>query len=87
MRDSSVTILNPFKLVKILSKIYVHLLIILAPVSEYIDTSNEDEKKCRHANCLCDMEMVRCMKHYKDEINTDNILYQQCDVKGKIFVP
>ncbi|XP_078352601.1 uncharacterized protein LOC144637412 [Oculina patagonica] len=56
-----------------------------APLSAYTDTSNEDEKKCRHAVCLCDMEMVRCMKHYKNVINTDNILSQQCTIKGGTF--
>ncbi|XP_078352609.1 uncharacterized protein LOC144637420 [Oculina patagonica] len=44
-----------------------------SPLSAYTDTSNEDEKKCRHAGCLCDMEMVRCMKHYKDSFNSDNV--------------
>ncbi|XP_078352608.1 uncharacterized protein LOC144637418 isoform X2 [Oculina patagonica] len=43
-----------------------------SPVSEY-RTRKVAEKKCRHAVCLCDMEMVRCMKHYKDSFNSDNI--------------
>ena len=45
------------------------------------------EKKCRHAVCLCDMEMVRCMGHYKSVIDTDNISHQQCNITGKNLVP
>jgi len=28
------------------------------------------------------MEMVRCMGHYKNEIDTTKILHQQCDITG-----
>ena len=55
-------------------------------MSEY-RASHEEEKRCRHAVCLCDLEMVRCMGHYKSEIDTDNILHQQCNVRGNMFVP
>ena len=57
-----------------------------APVSEY-SARLMKEKKCRHAVCLCDMEMVRCMGHYKSEIDTDNISHQQCNITGTILVP
>ncbi|XP_078364327.1 uncharacterized protein LOC144648728 [Oculina patagonica] len=56
-----------------------------APLSQYTDTSNLAEKKCRRAVCQCDMEMVRCMKHYKSEINNKHISYQQCSIKGSHF--
>ena len=58
------------------------------PVSEY-DAMHlaEPEKRCRHAVCLCDMEMVRCMGHYKSVIDTDNISHQQCSITGNISVP
>ena len=57
----------------------------VAPVGEYT-TTNIAEKKCRHAVCLCDLEMVRCMGHYKSEINTDNISHQKCNITGNILV-
>ena len=56
-----------------------------APVSEY-RARHLEEKKCRHAVCLCDMEMVRCMGHYKRVIDTDNISHQQCNITGNISV-
>ena len=56
------------------------------PMSEY-DAGHLAEKRCRHAVCLCDMEMVRCMGHYKSVVDTDNILHQQCNITGNILVP
>ena len=67
-----------------LSKIY--LIVNAAPVSDY-SASLVKEKKCRHAVCLCDMEMVRCMGNYKKKIDMDNILHQQCNITGNILVP
>ena len=67
------------------SKVYL-ILVNPAPVSEY-RAGNMAEKKCRHAVCLCDMEMVRCMGHYKSVIDTDNISHQQCSITGNILVP
>ena len=60
------------------------ILIAAAPLSEYLEGSDE-EKQCRHALCLCEMELVRCMGHNKDEIDTTRILHQQCNVTGKIY--
>ena len=54
-----------------------------APLSEYREGSDE-EKQCRRALCLCDLEMVRCMGLNKDEIDTTKISQQQCNVTGKI---
>ena len=62
------------------------ILVNAAPVSEY-GAGHLAEKRCRHAVCLCDMEMVRCMGHYKSVIDTDNILHQQCSITGNILVP
>jgi len=59
------------------------IFITLAALSEYREGSDE-EKRCRHALCLCDLEMVRCMGHNKNEIDTANILHQKCNVTGKI---
>ena len=61
-------------------------LVNAAPVSEY-RAGDMAEKKCRHAVCLCDMEMVRCMGHYQSVIDTDNISHQQCSITGNISVP
>ena len=58
-------------------------LFTVAPLSEYLEGSAE-EKRCRRALCLCDLEMVRCMGHNKDEIDTTKISHQQCNVTGKI---
>ncbi|KAL9979601.1 hypothetical protein ACROYT_G017282 [Oculina patagonica] len=52
-----------------------------APVSEY-RTSNVEKKQCKHAVCLCDMEMVRCMTHYQNEINLKKINHQRCNLPG-----
>ena len=57
------------------------IIVNAAPVSEY-RASHVEETRCRHAVCLCDLEMVRCMGHYKSVIDTDNILHQQCNVTG-----
>jgi len=59
------------------------IFITVAPPSEYREGSDE-EKRCRHALCLCDLEMVRCMGHNKNEIDAAKISYQQCNVTGKI---
>ena len=61
------------------------IIVNAAPVSEY-RASHVEETRCRHAVCLCDLEMVRCMGHYKSVIDTDNILHQQCNVTGNMFV-
>jgi len=53
----------------------------VAPLSSYVKGRLED-KRCRHAACLCEMEMVRCMGHYKNEIDTTKILHQQCNITG-----
>ena len=50
-----------------------HFTNFAAPLSAYTDTTNENEKKCRRANCLCDLELVRCMRHYREEFDTDNV--------------
>ena len=70
------------------TSLYELCLIIVnaAPVSEY-RASHMEERRCRHAVCLCDMEMVRCMGHYKRVIDTDNISHQQCNITGNSFVP
>ena len=52
-----------------------------APLSSYVKGRLED-KKCRYARCLCEMEMVRCMGHYKSEIDTTKIFHQQCNITG-----
>ena len=62
-------------------KIYIFL-IPVAPLSEFREGSDE-ERRCRHALCLCELEMVRCMGHNKDEIDTAKILHQQCNITGK----
>ena len=59
------------------------ILFTVAALSEYREESDE-EKQCRHALCLCEMEMVRCMGHNKDEIDTTRILHQQCNITGEI---
>jgi len=59
------------------------IFITVARLSEYREGSDE-EKRCRHALCLCDLEMVRCMGHNKNEIDTAKISYQQCNVTGEI---
>jgi len=59
------------------------IFITVAPLSEYREGSDE-EKRCRHALCLCDLEMVRCMGLNKNEIDTTKISYQKCTIKGKI---
>ena len=59
------------------------IVVTVAPISEYHQGSDE-EKQCRHALCLCEMELVRCMGHNKDEIDTTRILHQQCNITGKI---
>ena len=59
------------------------ILITVAALSEYREGSDE-EKRCRHALCLCDLEMVRCMGHNKNEIDTTKISSQQCNITGKI---
>ena len=68
-------------IVNTVDKIYL-LLIPVAPLSEFREGSDE-ERRCRHALCLCELEMVRCMGHNKDEIDTTKILYQQCNITGK----
>lgn len=68
----------------IFSDIYFYL-VIVAPVSEY-RTSNVEKKQCKHAVCLCDMEMVRCMTHYQNEINLKKINHQRCNLPGNIFI-
>ena len=59
------------------------ILFTVASLSEYREGSDE-EKQCRRALCLCDLEMVRCMGLNKDEIDTTKISQQQCNVTGKI---
>ena len=59
------------------------ILFTVAPLSDYREGSDE-EKQCRRALCLCDLEMVRCMGLNKDEIDTTKISQQQCNVTGKI---
>ena len=61
----------------------VMIVVTVAPLSEYLQGSDE-EKQCRHALCLCEMELVRCMGHNKEEIDTTRILHQQCNITGKI---
>ena len=61
-------------------------LVFVAPVSEY-RSSDVEANKCRHAVCICDMEMVRCMKHYKDTFSSDNVgwvtsQHKSCAVTG-----
>ena len=68
-------------IVNTVDKIYL-LLIAVAPLSEFREGSDE-ERRCRHALCLCELEMVRCMGHNKDEIDTAKILHQQCNITGK----
>ena len=63
-----------------ISKMYL-VFFTVAPLSSYVKGRLED-KRCRHATCLCEMEMVRCMGHYKNEIDTTKILHQQCDITG-----
>ena len=58
-------------------------IVTVAPLSEYRKGSDE-EKRCRRALCLCDLEMVRCMGLNKDEIDTTKISQQQCNVTGII---
>ncbi|XP_078360196.1 uncharacterized protein LOC144644554 [Oculina patagonica] len=55
------------------AKEFLHDKFQCSPLSAYTDTTNEKEKRCRHANCLCDLELVRCMRNYKEEFTTDNI--------------
>ena len=62
------------------------ILVNAAPVREY-DAGYLAEKRCRHAVCLCDMDMVRCMGRYKSVIDTDNISHPQCNITGNILVP
>jgi len=59
------------------------ILFTVAPLSEFREGSDE-ERRCRHGLCLCDMEMVRCMGHNKDEIDPTKILHQQCNITGNI---
>lgn len=56
---------------------------LVAAVSGY-PTGDAEEKKCAHAVCICDMEMFRCMKHYKNELNVGRTSYHRCT--GTIFV-
>ena len=58
------------------------ILITVAALSEY-RVGSDEEKQCRHALCLCELEMVRCMGHNKNEIDTTKISYQQCNITGK----
>ena len=62
------------------------VIVTVDPVRAYTKGRME-EKQCRHAVCLCDLEMVRCMGHYKNEIDTTKILHQQCTVTGNNLVP
>ena len=59
------------------------IFITVAPLSEFSEGS-DDEKQCRHALCLCELELVRCMGHNKNEIDTAKILHQQCNITGTI---
>ena len=59
------------------------IFIAVAALGEYREGSDE-EKQCRYALCLCEMELVRCMGHNKDEIDITRIFYQQCNITGKI---
>ena len=59
------------------------IFVTVAPLSEYREGSDE-EKRCRYALCLCDLDMVRCMGRNKNEIDTTKISYQKCTIKGKI---
>ena len=69
-------------IVNTISKMYL-IFITVAPLSEYT-AGSDDEKQCRHALCLCELEMVRCMGHNKNEIDTTKILHQQCNITGNI---
>ena len=56
-------------------------------MSEY-RSRDAEANKCRHAVCICDMEMVRCMKHYKDTFSSDNVgwvtsQHKSCAVTGE----
>ena len=62
------------------------IIVTVAPMSAYVKGRMED-KKCRRARCLCDMEMVRCMGHYKNEIDTTKVLHQQCNITGNDLIP
>ena len=68
-------------IVNTISKIDL-ILITVAPLSEYREGSDE-EKRCRRALCLCDLEMVRCMGLNKDEIDITRVSHQQCNITGK----
>jgi len=57
-------------------------------VSEY-RSRDVEANTCRHAVCICDMEMVRCMKHYKDAFSSNNIgwvtsQHKSCAVTGAV---
>ena len=69
-------------IVNTISKIDL-ILITVASLSEYREGSDE-EKRCRRALCLCDLEMVRCMGLNKDEIDITRVSHQQCNITGKI---
>ncbi|XP_073259244.1 uncharacterized protein [Porites lutea] len=34
-------------------------------------TDDIEKAKCGYATCLCDMEMIRCFKHYKEDLDLD----------------
>ena len=73
--------LNSCLIVNTIGKMHLIFLITVAPLSEFREGSDE-ERRCRHGLCLCDMEMVRCMGHNKNEIDTTKILHQQCKITG-----
>ena len=66
------------------------ILAIIAPVSGY-GTDDIEKAKCGYATCLCDMEMIRCFKHYKEDLNLDKyhgwevLQKKSCAFKGNIF--
>ncbi len=77
--------LKPFQPV-LLCKMVFFLFLIVVPASGYTDTNNEQEKTCRHAVCRCDIELVRCMQHYKDIYNTDNLGFtSSCAFPSKFY--
>ena len=66
------------------------ILAIIAPVSGY-GTDDIEKAKCGYATCLCDMEMIRCFKHYKEDLDLDKhhgweiLQKKSCAFKGNIF--
>ena len=68
----------------------VFTLFIVAPVSKY-GIDDVDQAKCGYATCLCDMEMVRCFKHYKTAINFaeyhgwETLKKKSCAVTGTVL--